>query len=149
MKLLLNDNGRVRVIADSAVGRNRQPWFIPEEGENWRWRKALAFRVSKLGKNESAKYVGRYIDAVTLLWVAEADDFEALDYMDGAVVCGNWLDLDSEVPADDLSTFTRNTTIKNGDILAFMLPDSATPIELNQHISLHYNNQEVISFNVK
>lgn len=149
MKLLLNDSGRVRVIADSAIGRNRQPWFIPEEGKNWRWRSALAYRVSKLGKNVSAKFIGRYIDAVTLLWVAEADDFDASDYMDGAVVCGNWLNLDSEFAADALSEFTRNATIKTGDILAFMLPESAVPIELNQHISLQLKNQEVISFNIK
>jgi len=149
MKLLLSDTGRVRVIADSAIGRNRQPWFIPDEGENWRWRSALAFRVSKLGKNVSPKFMARYIDAVTLLWVAEADGLDAADYMDGAVVCGSWLDISGEIPIDSLSEFTRNTTIKNGDILAFMLPEPATPIEINQHISLQYQNQEVISFNIK
>lgn len=149
MKLLLKDSGKVRVIADSAIARNRQPWFLPDFGLNWRWRTAIAFRVNKLGKNVNPKFMARYIDAVTLLWVPEADEVKEADYMDGAVVCGIWLTPNFELPKEELASFTLTATIKNGDILAFMLPDSSSPIALNQHISLQYMNQEVISFNIK
>ncbi len=149
MKLLLSEHSNVRVIADSAIGRNSQPWFIPDSGANWRWRRALAYRVSKLGKSIASKYMGRYVDAMTLLWVAEADGFENLDYMDGAVVCGKWLPLAEGPVPQELADFTTFTTIKNGDILAMMLDDPSTPIIKNRHISLDLNNEEVISFNLK
>lgn len=149
MKLLISDNEKVRVIADSAIGRNRQPWFLPDAGSNWRFRLAAGYRVSKLGKNITPKFMERHIDAATLLWVAEADDFAALDYMDGAVVCGEWQELPADFPAEELAEFTRCTTIKNGDILALMLPKDATQLKLNDHISIEYNNNEVLSFNIK
>jgi len=152
MKILLRDDtGRMRTIADSAVARNGQPWFVPDFGENWRWRRALAFRVSKLGKNVSAGFAGRYVDAMTLLWVAEADNCPALDYMDGAVVCGRWLPVD-ELPQDivaDLVTVTGYATIKNGDIFAKILPGPIGKIAVDTHISLTLNNQEVLKFNLK
>lgn len=151
MKLLIKDTGKVRVIADSAIGRNRQPWFLPDAGTDWRWRRAVAYRVSKLGKSVAPTYISRYIDAVTLLWVAEADGFDGLDYMDGAVVCGNWIDIDenNSLPEKALAEFTKSATVKNGDILAFMLPDAPIPITINHHISINFNNQEVLSFNIK
>lgn len=149
MKLLIKDNQRVRVIADSAIARNHQPWFLPDIGVNWRWRTAVAYRVSKLGKNVASKFIDRYIDGVTLLWVAEADGLDNMDFIDGAVVCGQWLDVKGDMPLEDLAAFTGYTTIKNGDILAFMLPECASPITINDHISLEYNNQEVLSFNIK
>lgn len=152
MKILLrDDNGHMRTIADSAVARNGQPWFVPDFGENWRWRQALAFRVSKLGKNVSAGFADRYIDAMTLLWVAEADKCPALDYMDGAVVCGRWMTVD-ELPQDiviDMVTVTEYATIKNGDIFAKILPKQAVKIEPDTHISLTLKNQEVLKFNLK
>lgn len=151
MKLLLKSDNAVRVIADSAIARNSQPWFLPDFGENWRWRTALAFRIGKLGKNVASRFADRYLDAVTLLWVAEADGFGACDYMDGAVVCGNWIPL-NEVPeaaASLLADVTCSATIKHGDILAIMNPGESTPISINDHISLSLDETEVLNFNVK
>lgn len=152
MKLLLRDTcNRMRVVADSAIGRDGQPWFIPDFGSAWRWRKAVAFRVSKLGKNVSAKFAPRYFDAVTLLWVAEADNCDALDYMDGAVVCGQWRPV-GEIPADiiaDIVEVTAYATVKNGDIFALMLPDAAEPMVANRRVELALNNEIVLRFNIK
>ena len=152
MKLLLkDDSGKLRVIADSAVGRNSQPWFMPDFGTGWRWRRALAYRVSKLGKGVTAGFAGRYLDAVTLLWVPEADGNAAADYMDGAVVCGRWIEneqIDSEI-VSLLVEITRTATVKNGDIIARMLPDVAEPVTLNSHISLSLGTDDVLGFNIK
>lgn len=152
MKLLLKDeSGAFRVIADSAIGRTAQPWFMPDFGCNWRWRKAIAHRVCKLGKGVSAGFAGRYFDAVTLLWVPEADDNSAADYMDGAVVCGNWIetsDFDPEV-VDALIEVSKTSTVKNGDIIARMLPDEAEPVMINSHVALRIGEREVLGFNIK
>lgn len=141
----------MRVIADSALGRTVQPWFLPDCGENWNYRLALAFRVSKLGKNINPQFAPRYFDARTLLFVPQADGCESLDWMDGAAVCGSWLPID-EIPeqaAGMLADVSRLATVKNGDILAFFLPQAPQPLKLNQHIQHNLSNTEVLSFNVK
>lgn len=152
MKLILKScDGYVRVIADSAIGRNAQPWFLPDFGNNWRWHRALAYRVSRLGKNIASDYAARYLDAVTLLWVPVADDNPSADFMDGAVVCGRWIEtseIDPEI-VNMLVEVTFSATVKNGDIIARILPGDGSPIVLNNHISLSLCNQEVLGFNVK
>lgn len=151
MKILLQTPSSLRVIADSAIARNRQPWFLPDFGKNWQWKRALAFRVCKLGKNISPKFADRYIDATTLLWVAEADGCSCLDYMDGSIICGSWLETTS-LPANAvnlLCEISRSSTVKNGDIIALLLPDSPEAIKINDHISLAIDNNEVLSFNIK
>lgn len=151
MKLILIDNDRIRIIADSAISRNGLPWFMPDAGHNWTWKTARAFRICKLGKNIAPKFANRYFDAETLLWLAHADDFDALDFMDGAVVCGNWMPLsdNASIPAELLARLSEYTTVKNGDIIAITSSDSPLPISLNQHISIPLNNTEVLSFNIK
>lgn len=151
MKLLLETDNTLRLIADSAIGRNLQPWFLPDSGENWRGRFALGFRVGKLGKNVPPKFAPRHFDAMTLIWVPEADRFDCLDFMDGAVVCGKWLPIEQlpDRAADLLAKTSAWSTMKTGDIIAYTLPVPATPININQHISNTLNNEEVLNFNIK
>lgn len=151
MKLLLETENSLRVIADSAIGRNNQPWFLPDCGTNWRWRPALALRNAKLGKNISPKFAQRYFDAMTLLWVPEADGCDCLDFMDGAVVCGKWIPI-STVPDQAsrlLADCSKFSTMKTGDIIAYCLPHQLSPIEIGQHISQSLDNIEVLNFNIK
>lgn len=151
MKVLLKSTECIRVIADSAVGRSGQPWFVPDSGSNWRWHTALAYRISKLGKGISPKFAARYVDAVTLLWVAESDSMETLDYMDGAVVCGTWLPLDEDdnIPSELIAALSENTTLKNGDIIAVDGDGPREPIIKNRHVSINLKDTEIISFNIK
>ena len=51
------------------MARNRQPWFVPDFGDNWQWSVALAVRISRLGKCIQPKFASRYYDARTLLWL--------------------------------------------------------------------------------
>lgn len=151
MKLLLETENSLRVIADSAIARNNQPWFLPDCGSNWRWTLALGFRIAKLGKNISPKFAQRYIDATTLIWVPEADSCSCLDYMDGAVVCGTWIPVTDfpERAGQMLSRLSSFSTMKTGDIIAYPLPQTPTPIEINQHISQSIDNVDVLNFNIK
>lgn len=152
MKMLLKtDDGRVRVIADSAIGRPVQPWFIPDYGKNWRWRTAIAVRVGRLGKNLTRQYLGRYVDAMTKLWVPEADDCPASDFMDSAVVCGRWLETETlpENLMDEVIAASRFATLKTGDVIAVMTADEPMPIEPDAVVSVSLLNQEIMKINIK
>lgn len=141
-------------MADSAVARSGQPWFLPDFGKGWRWRRALALRVSRLGKGVSLKYTQRYYDAVTMLWVAEADDCPALDFMDGRVVCGRWIPIEQvKTPVDNLARIlvevSEFATLKNGDIIAELMAEDACPIERDTTVSINLDGIETVNFNIK
>lgn len=154
MKLLLasSDGLTVRVVADSAIGRNSQPWFLPDVGTNWRYRLCPAVKIARLGKNIRPQYASRYVAEQTLLWVADADGCCDLDFMDGAVVAGKWL------PAEPLSgpwpeliaRLSRLATLKNGDIIALDEPEAAShPIVAPSRIAEELNNIPVLEFNIR
>lgn len=149
-------SGQWRTVADSALARNGQPWFIPDEGETWSGSLALAVRVSRLGKAIKREFAHRYVDATTLLWVASPQQpVDNLDFIDGAAVCGDWLPLDTSPGIDILPLLdllpqaSRSTTFKTGDILAVMLPDPGQQLTPGLHISHCLNDRQVIGFNIK
>lgn len=155
-----------RMIADSAFGRNGQPWFVPDFGTDWQWRPMLAFRVSRLGKCVARKFASRYYDAMTLMFVPMCESPEAdvlLGCMDGGAVAGSWIplaeaiDIDglnhlfSEFAIDDfLARASRHTTLKTGDILALEIPGiSPEPATLNRRVEMKLNGETVLGFNIK
>lgn len=156
MKLILKDtDGMLHVVADSAIARSGQPWFLPDRGKDWRWRPALALRISRLGKGVALKYAPRYFDAVTMLWVAEADNCPDLDFMDGRVVCGHWIPSEesSSISLDNLlrilSEASYAATLKTGDIIAAIMPGDALPIEPDTTASVSLGGIETVKFNIK
>ena len=109
--ILVGDNSRdIFTFADSAVGRDVMPLFVPDfnpDGTQWQCRAALAFRIERLGKNVSPKFALRYIDAVgvvALLTPAAPDGQERsfaqlptwLGIMDSGITTGKWLALPDE-----------------------------------------------------
>lgn len=149
MKLLLSDFlGRIHVIPDSAIGRDSQPWFLPDFGTDWRGYEAVAVRISRLGKGIAPKFADRYVDAITTLWVAEADNVAAIDFMDGRVVTGKWLPLEPDANISQhlamIVEVSKYATLKNGDIIAIAIPNSENAINVGKHISNPYLN-----FNIK
>lgn len=61
-------------IPDSALLRNRQPWFLPDFAEDFRLYPTVIYRVSRLGKGISRRFAGRYIDRWTAGCAAVATD---------------------------------------------------------------------------
>lgn len=157
------------MVADSALGRDGQPWFVPDFGSQWRWKVMLAVRVSRLGKSISEKFAMRYVDAMTLLFVPECDDDAApvlLGCMDGGAVPGQWQPLpdgNDIVTVNDatisLSTLklnqfvaltSRHTTLKTGDILALEIPGAENHAALqNSKVNLTLNGKPALTFNIK
>ncbi len=56
----------VDVMPDSALIMPGRPTFLPDFATMWRGVWCVAFRVSRLGKNVSARFANRYYDAMTL-----------------------------------------------------------------------------------
>lgn len=148
MKLLLSDtSGQIHIIPDSAIGRDSQPWFLPDFGEAWRGYDAVAVRVSRLGKSIAPKFAERYVDAMTTIWVAEADECNALDFMDGRVMTGQWHNPESGEDLNRLLSLmvkvSAFATLKNGDIIA-IAKGQPQPIEINSRIE-----NSCLKFNIK
>ncbi|MDE5901251.1 MAG: hypothetical protein K2H33_07855 [Muribaculaceae bacterium] len=156
-----------RMVADSAIGRNGQPWFVPDFGSAWRWKVMVAVRIGRLGKCIAPKFARRYFDSMTLLFVPECDAPEAsvlLGCMDGAAVCGSWVDITESVRVDSAESVgfhefgfealaalvSRCVTLKTGDLLAVDLPDVVWRDALaGCRVNSLLNGTPVLSFNIK
>ncbi len=155
MKTLIFDmDGSVRVLADSALGRNRQPWFIPEFGKDWRWHVAPAVRISRLGKGIRREFADRYACERTLVWIPEAEDNLAAGFMDGAAVAGDWIAIGPEGLTDAerqaISAAARYATLKQGDIIVTETePAPRTPLKINDKIHIDFGGKTILEFNIK
>lgn len=152
--LIFNTDGAIRVIADSALGRNRQPWFIPEFGENWRWYVAPAVRISRLGKGIRPEFADRYVSERTLIWITEADDNAASGFMDGAAVAGDWVSVGenglSDTERHAVSSVSRYCTLKQGDIIVTETERAPrTPLKINDKIQIDFGGKIILEFNIK
>lgn len=152
--LIFKTDGSVRVLADSAVGRNRQPWFLPEFGADWKWHTAPAVRISRLGKGIRPEFAPRYADERTVVWLPEASGNPAAEFMDGALVVGDWLPVAdgglSERECRAISTAAKFATLKQGDIIVIEPDDyQPVPIKINDKIHIESNGATILEFNIK
>lgn len=84
--------------ADSALLNGRKPFFLPEWSGDVRYTPCTIVRISRLGKNISTKFAGRYYDAL-----AYGADFVAWDRLSEAIANGHsW----AEATAFDYSLAT-------------------------------------------
>lgn len=153
--LVFVDGGAaVRVLADSSLARNGQPWFLPDAGGEWKWSTARALRISRLGKGIRKEFAHRYVDARTLLWLpGSSEPLAEADYMDGAAVVGAWVPLTegslTEAERELIVRASALSTLKNGDILAVMESKTPVPIEGPGKITADLDGETVIEFNVR
>lgn len=64
--LLTPDSPVIFMKPDSAILRNRRPFFLPDHLGRVDYETELVVRINRLGKSISARFAHRYIDAVTL-----------------------------------------------------------------------------------
>lgn len=152
--IIFTNTGDIRVIADSALGRNHHPWFLPDFGRDWTWHCAPALRVSRLGKGVHREFARRYVEERTLAWIPVAEDNPAADFMDGAIVLGEWLPVGSEgltpEECDAVVSAARFSTIKQGDVLVLdPVGSRRNPISLNEKIHVELDGRPVIEFPIK
>lgn len=172
--LLYNHNSadRCLIIADSAIGRDAVPLFLPE-GE-WTATPLWAFRIGRLGKSVSHKFALRYVDSFTvaLLTAPAGAEIPAwVGFMDSALTPGRWLpaaeagaaaSVDFPHSAISLSPInierlehaiecvTEKGTIKTGDIIVLPAPESQ-PVALatGTIVTASVGDTEVLHLKIK
>ena len=152
--IIFTNTGNVRVIADSALGRNHHPWFLPDFGIDWTWHCAPALKISRLGKGVRPEFAGRYVEERTLAWIPHTPDNPAADFMDGALVLGEWIPVGTDGLSPDeceaVVAAARFSTIKQGDVLILDSEASGrTPINLNEKIHVELLDRQVIDLSIK
>lgn len=63
---LLSDPPALEVIVDSATVAVGRPLFLPDFDSRWRMEICPAFKISRLGKDISARFASRYYDSFTV-----------------------------------------------------------------------------------
>lgn len=104
------DQLRLQLIADSAIGRNNHPVFLPDfitaDPGAWVVEVMPAVQIGRLGKFIRPKFAARHISAILLAgWVrpATADSAAPITLLfDGALTRGVEMSLNEIFPADSL-----------------------------------------------
>lgn len=167
----------LRLYADSAIGRDVMPLFIPDIPGGWHARICVALRVCRLGKDISQKFAMRYVDAISLvaLLLPDTDGISwdrsgALALLDSAVTTGRWhecdvaslsdikVEVDSEhrtIPAAALDIATRvrevsrMATLRIGDMLIIDSTGIDLPLIPDTHIHAAIDGEPCLSLKVK
>lgn len=104
-------SGREEMLlkGDSALLVNRKPFFMPEDTVRLAAHPCIVVRISKLGKNVSPRFAGRYVDAYAAglhledegmlqQAIAEGRSWTAAVAADGSMPVGTFLPLPEEEP---------------------------------------------------
>lgn len=117
----------LRLYADSAIGRDVMPLFIPDIAGGWHARICLAVRVHRMGRHISPTFAMRYVDAVSLVALLLPDTAEraweesgALALLDSAVTTGRWHEC-------NVGTLSEINVTVNGERRSFKAADLGIP----------------------
>jgi 2-keto-4-pentenoate hydratase/2-oxohepta-3-ene-1,7-dioic acid hydratase in catechol pathway len=157
-------DGQIKMAmkGDSSLLVNRKPFFIPDWSKDIRMTPCIALRISRLGKNISAKFATRYYDAVALGLNIFAEDFVAQgDWIRGwafdySLPLGTWLPI-SDNPWKELvidmdraiELASQVMTLRQGDFIAIDCNVASRKLDKEEVIEIHHNNQEVLYCKIK
>ncbi len=169
----------ISLYADSAVGRDVQPLFIPNFGGEWSVTLAPACKVGRLGKSVPVKFASRYIDAVSVVALMHPTGLSPaagtvpgwLSIMDSAVTAGHWLAANDEwqwtvanggdiarlpiaAPSADeaavaLSRASAMATLKTGDVIVPPGEMLTLPLAADTIITAAIDGEQVLRLKVK
>lgn len=113
--------------ADSALLKDRKPFFVPDWSEEVSYGAALVVRICRLGKSIPARFAHRYYDAVTVgvdftasdvlrRLRAEGMPWELSKGFDGSAVIGEWVGIEKfrDVQALQFHLNVNGTTVQEG-----------------------------------
>ncbi len=169
------DFARCRFYADSAIGRDCMPLFIPDAPAPLGIDVCPAVMISRLGHTVQPKFALKYagaVGAVAVLRCPDPDFASMLTIIDSAVTAGTWIPVES-LPAqidftascDEtaasaqhsleslrfpsfLEKISRRTTIKTGDIIIFPPFASFSPGK-NRRLTASVAGQPSLNIKIK
>lgn len=167
----------MRLYADSSIGRDVMPLFIPDFSEGWFVRVCMAVRINRLGKGISTRFAMRYADAISAVALMlpmsgahEWDESGALALLDSAVTTGHWHECDmatltavsleaggteltftvSDLDiATAISDVSRIATLRTGDILILDSTGIDIPLISDTHIDAAIGGASCLSLKIK
>lgn len=159
------------LVADSAIGRDSQPLFLPDGA--WQAMPVWAFRIGRLGKGIAPKFALRYVDAFTVALFVRPAGGELpswAGFMDSAFTPGRWLPadapcsdaaveygfrqvfapLDAHTVESAIAAVTERATVKTGDIIAISSPGAAAlDLKPNSVVTASIGRENVMRLKVK
>lgn len=174
----LNGVANVDIIPDSALIKDRKPFFMPDFSTRWTLDVTLAYRVSRLGKNVAEKFANRYYDAMTLMLRARPLDLidslgsnssAVTTAFDGAAIMGQWMpipenrtvvdltingelyeiNLEEALIDDVVADMSRYFTLKIGDIIIAGATPHSIEAVIDSSVTATLNGKECLNFKVK
>lgn len=132
----------VFLMPETALLKNRKPFFLPNFSKRVEYEAELVFRISRLGKNIAPRFAHRYYDAVTV-----GVDFTARDLQAEAREKGLPWDIakgfDSSAP---VGTFIELGDSEKGDELRFSLHINGTPAQQGSSLDMIFPIDEIIAY---
>ncbi len=158
-------------IADSAMGRDVMPLFVPDGA--WHASLAVAYRIGRLGKNVRQKFAARYIDAVGPVLLLRPGSLDCpeepkpwLAIFDSAVTTGRFAEFAGSpitleaagrqavveshgMAIDAIVDISRYGTVKTGDLIVPRYGWLDAELVPNAHIVASLNGVELLNVKVK
>jgi len=169
---IYRDGGYEMVLkGDSCLLNGRKPLFIPDWTKELGMTPCKILRVSRLGKEISARYASRYYDAVAL-----GADFVALDILreaqahgrpwtqaigfDYSLAIGEWMDVQRDdvqctkedfvlTPEEAIAEASRWMTIRQGDLIYIQQKRAPRSVQVEEIIRTEINNEEKLYCKIK
>ena len=155
---------------DSCRLNGRKPLFIPDWTKELGMTPCLVLRVSRLGKEISERFAGRYYDAI-----APGADFAALDLLrkaqeegsswtpsigfDYSLALGEWMDVQKDdvqstkewvmTPEKAIAEASRWMTIRQGDLIYIQAQEAPRRVEKEEIIRFAVNGEEKLYCKIK
>lgn len=168
--VIANDIDHSLMVADSAIGRDAQPLFLPDG--QWTGWLLPAFRIGRLGKCIAPKFAPRYIDACGIVLLIKPQGSEHapcwLSYMDSAITTGRWVPQAAEASmeyagqlgaaslppmqdaADAVAKVSAVATLRTGDIIIpATAPLMAMELRPDTRVTASIGGEQVLSVKVK
>ena len=155
---------------DSCMLNGRKPMFMPDDATELGVTACVILRVSRLGKEISERFAGRYYDAI-----APGADFAALDLLrkaqeegsswtpsigfDYSLALGEWMDVQKDdvqstkewvmTPEKAIAEASRWMTIRQGDLIYIQAQEAPRRVEKEEIIRFAVNGEEKLYCKIK
>ncbi len=131
--------------ADSALLKDKKPFFIPDDLGTIEYETELVVRICRLGFDGSAA-LGEWIPKEKFLNIQRLRFH--LDINGQTIQEGCTSDMLYKVD-EIISYISRYFTLKTGDILYTGCPSGCAPVHINDHLEGYIEERKVLDFNCK